>query len=129
MIGGQVLDLSALLAFARQDSIYASALVWTAVEEDIVLLVPSTASSLAWAQLNGTGQPVLEVLLGLPVTVQDDLSAERAREIGQVLRDSDARIDIAHAALCSRRRGWPLVTGEPEAYNALTIPLEIEPLP
>lgn len=129
MIGGRVLDLSALLAFGRQDSIYASALVWTAVEEDIVLLVPSTASSLAWAQLDGTGQPVLEVLLGLPVTVQDDLNAERAREIGQVLRDSDARIDIAHAALCSRRRGWPLVTGEPEAYNALTIPLEIEPLP
>jgi hypothetical protein len=41
VIGGRVLDTSALLAFARGTSIYASAAVWTAVEESIVLLVPS----------------------------------------------------------------------------------------
>ena len=129
MIGGRVLDLSALVAFARQDSVYASALIWTAVEEDIVLLVPSSASSLAWAQLDEGVHPVLEVLFGLPVTVEDDLDGRRAREIGQLLRGRDARIDVAHAALCSLHRSWPLVTGEPEAYAALNVPLEIEPLP
>jgi hypothetical protein len=129
VIGGRVLDLSALVAFARQDSVYASALIWTAVEEDIVLLVPSTASSLAWAALDEGAHPVLEVLFGLPITVADDLDAQRAREIGQLLRGRDARIDVAHAALCSLRRSWPLVTGEPEAYAALNVPLEIEALP
>ena len=129
MIGGRVLDLSALSAFARQDSIYAGALVWTAVEEDIVLLVPSTASCIAWGQLDERDQPVLEVLLGLPVTVADSLDAERGREIGQLQRGRDARIDVAHAALCSQRRDWPLVTRESEAYAALGIPLEIESLP
>lgn len=129
MIGGRVLDLSALLAFARQDSIYVSALVWTAVEEDIVLLVPSTSSSLAWAQLDEHAQPVLEVLLDLPITVADDLDAGRARALGQLLRGRNVRIDLAHAALCSRLRGWPLITGEPEAYSPLELPLEIEPLP
>lgn len=129
MIGGRVLDLSALLAFARQDSIYVSALVWTAVEEDIVLLVPSTSSSLAWAQLDEHAHPVLEVLLDLPITVADDLDAGRARALGQLLRGRNVRIDLAHAALCSRLRGWPLITGEPEAYSPLELPLEIEPLP
>jgi hypothetical protein len=129
VIGGRVLDLSALLAFARQDSIYVSALVWTAVEEDIVLLVPSTSSSLAWAQLDEHAQPVFEVLLDLPITVADDLDAGRARALGQLLRGRNVRIDFAHAALCSRLRGWPLITGEPEAYSPLELLLEIEPLP
>ena len=43
MIGGRVLDASAHAAFAEQRSVYLSAAVWTAVEEDVVLLVPATA--------------------------------------------------------------------------------------
>ncbi|MDL5156181.1 hypothetical protein [Actinomycetospora termitidis] len=129
MIGGRVLDLSALLAFARQDSVYAGALVWTAVEEDIVLLVPATAAGLAWARLDESARPVLEVLFGLPVTVVDDLDAARARETGILLDGRDARIDIAHAAVCAQQRGWPLVTAEAEPYAALGVPPEIEPLP
>lgn len=129
MIGGRILDLSALLAFAHHDSVYASALVWTAVEEDIVLLVPSTAAGLAWARLDEPAQPVLEVLLGLPITVVDELDARRAREIGSLLRGRHARLDAAHAALCSQQRGWPVVTAEPLVYAELKIALEIEPLP
>lgn len=40
VIGGRVLDASAVLAFVEQRSVYASA-VWTATEEDIVLMVPA----------------------------------------------------------------------------------------
>jgi antitoxin ParD1/3/4 len=36
MIGGRVLDASALVGFAAQSSVYAAALVWTAVEEGVV---------------------------------------------------------------------------------------------
>ena len=110
MIGGRILDLSALLAFARRDSVYASALICTAVEEDMALLVPSTAAGLAWAQLDQPAQPVLEVLLGSPAAVVDELDARRAREIGSLLRGRRARLETAHAALCSQQRGWPVVT-------------------
>lgn len=62
MIGGRVLDASALVVFATQRSVYAAALVWTAVEESIVLVVPSTAIATAWADLEDKNHPVLEVL-------------------------------------------------------------------
>ena len=129
MIGGRVLDLSALLSFARQSSVYAAALVWTAVEEDIVLLVPSTAISLAWAQLDAVAEPLLEVLVGLPIVVVDDLTRARGREIGDWLRPCTARLDIAHAAVCAGERGWPLVTAEPATYDQASTDLIIEPLP
>ncbi|MGH3826126.1 MAG: hypothetical protein ACRDQX_02975 [Pseudonocardiaceae bacterium] len=56
MIGGRVLDTSALLAFARGTSIYVAAAVWTAVD----------------------------VLLHLLVTVIDNLDEARARAVGQL---------------------------------------------
>jgi len=62
VIGGRVLDASALVAFTAQRSVYAAALVWTAVEESIVLVVPSTAIATAWADLEDKNHPVLEVL-------------------------------------------------------------------
>ncbi len=43
--------------FAAQRSVYASALVWTATEEDIVLLLPSVAVSAAWAALSRSDHP------------------------------------------------------------------------
>jgi hypothetical protein len=51
VIGGRILDTSALLAFARGTSIYVAAAVWTAVEESIVLIVPSTAVAAVWTEL------------------------------------------------------------------------------
>jgi hypothetical protein len=129
VIGGRVLDLSGTLAFGRQSSIYASALVWTAVEEDIVLLVPATAVSLAWAQLAPADHPVLEVLLGLPVVVVDELTSARSREIGALLQGRDTRLDLAHAAVCALERDWPVVTAEPTAYADLAARPVLEPLP
>jgi len=43
--------------FAARRSVYASALVWTATEEDIVLLLPSVAVSAAWAALSRSDHP------------------------------------------------------------------------
>ena len=72
MIGGRVLDASAVMAFASQSSIYAVALVWTVVEEHMVLVLPSAAVAAAWSQLEDKYHPVLEVLLRLPNTVIDE---------------------------------------------------------
>lgn len=113
MIGGRVLDTSALLAFARGTSIYAAAAVWTAVEESIVLLVPSTAVAAAWTELADEHRPVLDVLLHLPVTVIDNLDEARARAVGQL---AGSQVD-AHAIACAQERGWPLLTAHPDRYT------------
>jgi hypothetical protein len=124
VIGGRVLDASAVIAFASRTSIYAQALVWTAVEEGIVLVVPSTAVGTAWARLAEKHHDVLEVLLRLPVTVVDDLTGVRARAVGELGGD---QLD-AHALLCARDRGWAVVTGDATRYSGVD-GVEIEPLP
>lgn len=124
MIGGRVLDASAIVAFCTGRSVYAAALVWTAVEEGIVLVLPSTAVAAAWTQVEEKDHPVLEVLLQLPVTVVDDLTAARARAVGVL---GGATLE-AHALLCARDRGWPLVTDNAVAYTA-SDGTEIEQLP
>jgi predicted nucleic acid-binding protein len=101
VIGGRVLDTSALLAFAHGTSSYASAAVWTAVEESIVLIVPSTAVAAAWTDLAEEYHPVLEVLPQLPVTVIDALDERRARTVGQL---GGPQTD-AHAIVCAQERG------------------------
>ncbi len=125
MIGGRILDSSALVAFARGTSIYAAAAVWTAVEESIVLIVPSTAVAAAWAQVDEPRHAVLEVLLHLPVTVVDDLDESRARAIGQL---GGPQHD-AHAMACAQERGWPLLTADPAQYAAYEhTGFDLEPL-
>jgi hypothetical protein len=114
VISGRVLDGSALIAFAGGTFIYAAAAVWTAVEESIVLIVPSTATATAWAKLAGEHHPVLEVLLHLPVTVVDNLDESRARAVGQL---GGPQAD-AHAIVCAQERGWPLLTAKPAQYAA-----------
>ena len=126
MIGGRVLDASMIVSFASGHSVYAAALVWTAVEEGIVLAVPSTAVAEAWADLAGKDQPVLNVLLQLPVTVVDDLDGRRARAVGGL---GGAQLE-AHALLCARDRGWPLVTADAPRYLGTDLAgVEVEQLP
>jgi hypothetical protein len=126
VIGGRVLDASAVIAFAAGHSVYAAALVWTAVEEAIVLSLPSTAVASAWSALREKDHPVLEVLLQLPVAVTDDLTAARARAVGAMGGDQLH----AHALLCARERGWALVTAEAGSYSGVELAgVELEPLP
>ena len=124
MIGGRVLDASALVAFASRTSVYAEALVWTAVEESMVLVVPSTAVAAAVAGLSEKDLPVLEVLLALPVTVFDELTVSRARAVGRLGGDQLA----AHVVACARDRGWPLVTADAGRYREHTGLVEVEQL-
>lgn len=126
MIGGRVLDTSALLAFARQSSAYVHALVTAAVQESIVLLAPTTALADAWSVLGERQRGMLEVLLGLHVTVLDPLDGDRAREIGQ-LQTTDAGVSAAaHAITCARARAWAIVTTQPDRYTGYDV--ETEPV-
>jgi predicted nucleic acid-binding protein len=127
VIGGRVLDASAVGAFVRQRSVYVSALVWTATEEDMVLAIPATVLAEVRVGLDEATEAVLAVLLGLPVTVVDVLDAARARAVG-ALAVGAQDLAAAHAAACALARGWPLVTAEPARYSAVG-GLVVEELP
>lgn len=132
MIGGRVLDTSAILDAATGRSVYARALIRTAVEHGLVLSVPAGALTAAWAGSPVEGRPFLDLVLDLPVVVVDQLDAATAESAGLVLADAGAEppaIDTGHVAVSARRRGWPVVTAHPERLHALAPDLEVEPLP
>ena len=130
MIGGRVLDATALAAFAIGRPVYVRALVWAAVEENIVLAVPSAALGRAWALLEPENHPALQVLLDLPNTVIDELGPASAQESGLLLAASGQDDIVAgQVAASAKRRGWPAVTGDPGALRKLDSTVTIEELP
>ena len=130
VIGGRVLDRTALAAFAVGRPVYMRALVWAAVEANIVLAVPSAALGRAWGLVEQDHHDALRVLLDLPNTVIDELTPASAREAGLLLAAA-GQDDIAAAqvAFSARRRGWPAVTGEPGTLRKLDTAVLIEELP
>ena len=130
MIGGRVLDATALAAFAIGRPVYVRALVWAAVEENIVLAVPSAALGRAWALLEPEHHPALQVLLDLPNTVIDELGSISAHESGLLMAASGQDDIVAgQVAASAKRRGWPAVTGDPGALCKLDTTVAIEELP
>lgn len=130
MIGGRVLDSSALVAFATGRPVYVRALVWAAVEANIVLAVPSAALSRAWSLLSPEHHSALAVLLDLPITVIDELDPRAAQESGLLLAESGlSDLSAGQVALSARRRGWPAVTGEPWTLRKVDAAVALEELP
>ena len=134
MIGGSVLDTSALVDAATGRSIYARALIRTAVEVGVVLAVPAAALMQAYASVPAGGRPFLDLLLDLPVAVFEPLDVAALQAAGIMLSDSGAAdrpgaLAVAHVALVARRRGWPVVTTAPDLLLRVVPELEIELLP
>jgi hypothetical protein len=132
VIGGRVLDVTAVTGFSTGQSVYAEALAMTAIEENIVLAVPSAALTRACALIPRGHELGLDVLLGLPCTVVDPLDTAQARATGAILEQGgEPRGDIAtaHVVHCAQQRGWPVVTGDPQPLLTLDNSLEIESLP
>lgn len=130
MIGGWVLDVDALSGFASGGSVYAQAVVWTAVEENVVLAVPAAVLASSVALLGEKHQPALDVLLNLPVTIVEDLTRQRAHEVGQLLASaSEGDLAIGHAVRCAQDRNWPLVTADAVAARRLDPGVDVRELP
>jgi hypothetical protein len=132
VIGGRVFDVSAVVNFATARSVYAEALVMTAIEENIVLVVPGAALARAAAVIPPGQELGVDVLLGLPCTVVDALDAAQARAVGALLRQcGQPSVDVAaaHRAPRAQQRGWPVVTDTPEPLLTLDRSVEIERLP
>lgn len=132
MIGGRVLDTSALVGLATGRSQYGLALVWTAVERGIVLAVPTAALAQACLELPPRLAQSLHTLLAQPVTVVEILTAPVAFEIGDLPNDESEHtvsLTVAHVVWSAKHRGWPVVTAEPEAVRSLNPEVKVERLP
>ena len=133
--GGWVLDHHAVAAWARVQP-YAQALVWSAMEVGMTVVVPAAVLALAYADIAEQDHDVLRELLDLPVTVFDPLTAAETPELGRVLAAAvdpaaltpDA-VALAHVVHAASRRGWPVLTGDSAALRALNLQLDLDELP
>ncbi len=109
--------MTAIVGFATGQSVYAQALVMTAIEENIVLVAPAAAPACACALVPPRHELGVGVLLGLPCTVIEVLDVAQARTAGALLQQSGEPgrgVAAAQVVLCARQRGWPVVTSDPE---------------
>ncbi|MGH3929507.1 MAG: hypothetical protein ACRDTF_05965 [Pseudonocardiaceae bacterium] len=133
--GGWVLDHHAVAAWARVQP-YAQALVWSAMEVGMSVVVPAAVLPLAYADTRWQDHDVLRELLELPVTLFDPLTTADAPELGRILATAadpaalklDA-LALAHVAHAAQRRGWPVLTGNAMGLQALDSSLDLDELP
>ena len=132
MIGGRVLDTSALIDAATGRTIYTRAFVQTAVEMGVVLAVPATALQDAWATLPQDARPFLELVVDMPVTVVEALTADMAQAAGiagQEARGGQYATTPAHVVQTAISRSWPVLTVDPAPLEAINPEVLIERLP
>lgn len=130
MIGGRVLDTSAVVQFASSTSIYMQSAVWVALEENLVLAIPAASLTEAWAETDPGDHDALEVLLGLPVTVVDPLDATQTRPVGELLAVVPAAgVRAGHVTHVARRRDWPVITAAAGTLRQLDPDLDVAQLP
>lgn len=125
MIGGKVLDSSALVALVRGRL---SVVSWFAVagSAGLVFYVPSLAVTEARLVYPQAG-PVLAELLSDPVVVLGELDAGTAEAVARLLEDAEVFDALAgHVVHVARTRGWPVLTDDPGRLHRIDPGLEVE---
>ncbi|MDW8804378.1 hypothetical protein P1P68_06115 [Streptomyces scabiei] len=134
MIGGRILDTTALTATAR-GSVYMQALLSIAHKRVIPLLVPATALSDAYADLKPDAAHALATIMEFPLLTLAPLDEPDARGAGLLRANATSTADLAadlaagHVAYLAAARQWPVVTGHPDRLRALYPEIETEALP
>ncbi len=130
MIGGKVLDPTAILDISLHRSWYGRTVVDVALRLGIVLAVPAAALMEAWAGSSRESRPLLVEFRSLPIVVLEHLDGESAEAVGQLAADrARPASGVAHAVYVARRRGWDVITGDPDAVLALDPHIGFESLP
>ncbi len=133
MIGGRVLDATAIHDLTINRTIYGAAFLAAANQEGIALAVPTTALMEAWAAATVEDMPFLELLLDAPLVLLDDLDSAYAAAAGILSQDSYAADQwqpaAAHTVAVAQARGWPVLTADPAPLRALDAGLPIDLLP
>jgi hypothetical protein len=127
MIGGKVLDASALAALARRRF---SALVWFDIAPTLglTLYLPSLALTEVRA-VRPDAAPLLADLLAHPSVIIGELDAATAEQVDRLLTDADAFDALAgHVIHTAHQRGWPALSADPGRLHRLDPNLPIDPL-
>lgn len=133
VIGGKVLDRTAIQDLAEAKSVYAAALGRVCIEHGITLAVPSTALMDAAAGVAPANWPFLDLLLDMPVTVVVNLDQPTAIAAGVAAHDTHLTREYdaaaAHTVYVAASRDWPVVTAAPAPLLAIDPTVEVEQLP
>lgn len=123
MIGGKVLDASALAALARRRP---AALAWfdTARLVGLALYVPTLALAEVRAVHPDAG-PLIAEVLGHPAVVLGELDA--AAQVDQLLTDAEVFDAMAgHVVYVARQWGWPALSADPGRLRRVDPTVEID---
>ena len=132
MIGGRVLDPTAVMAMAVGGSPYAQALLDVATQLNIPLAVPAVALEAAWQAAEPEHWPWLELLAEAATVIVVPLDAEQARDAGLLAALSGnpgVHPGAPHSVLVGIRRGWPVVTQRPDMIQSLSGDVRTETMP
>jgi hypothetical protein len=132
VIGGRVLDPTAVLALISGQSEYMQALTYVSADLGIPLAVPATALQSAWAGAQSHEQTWLDVLPEGPTVVVLELDQAAAKGAGLLAAQSGhptAHPAATHAALIGLQRQWPVVTTSPDILLALSPDVRTETIP
>ena len=131
---GLVLADDAVTALATGSSEHARTLRRTAAAEGVTLAVPAAAYTVSWARSAPAGRWFLGALVDLAAVVVDPLDAATARAAGVVLASrttgaATLRVDLGHAVVSARARGWPLLTADAGPLLLLAPDVDVVGLP
>lgn len=125
MIGGKVLDASALAALVRGRL---SAVAWfaTAKTTGLTLYLPTLALAEVRA-VRPDAVPQLAEVLGHPSVVIGELDAVAAEQVDKLLAEADVFDGCAgHIVHIARTRGWPTLTADPGRLHRVDPALELD---
>jgi hypothetical protein len=132
VIGGAVLDVTALTDLAAGRTAYAAAFLDTAIDLGRAVVIPAAALLEAWARTALEHRPFLDMLTGLPVVLVLDLDAATARDAGIRAQDAGrpaAGAGTVHAVQVAVSRGWPVLTADVDTVLGLDPHVPFESLP
>ena len=125
MIGGKVLDASALAALVR-GRVSAAAWFATARTMSLPLYLPTLALAEVRAVRPDSG-PQLAEMLGHPSVVLGELDAAGADQVDQLLIEADVFDGCAgHIVHIARTRDWPTLTADPGRLRRVDPALELD---
>lgn len=125
MIGGKILDPSALAEFA-QGSIAMEAWLATARATGVVLYLPALVLSEVRAVYPGSHGRLDRILRDSQV-VYRELSVDDAPKVAKLLAESGAWDGTAgHVVLVARQRGWPVLSADPGRLRRIAPDLDVD---
>jgi hypothetical protein len=133
VIGGRVLDSTALHDLTIGRTIYGGAFLAAANDLGIVLAVPATALQETWASAAQDDFPFLDLLMDLPMSVVEPLDADAAQASGVLARVAHAsnswNAAAAHTVYVALDRSWPVLTADPVPLRAVDPAVQVDLLP